>query len=328
LQELLISVLLAIHLIAINLSCGGPLLCIGLRACSRDDHSHGSMRQMDLARSLAWLSLWALVVGMATGGVLLFLPAFDDYWSAMKRFPASAYWAAGFELLFSVVCLWAYAGLWRRMERWRWVHAIFALLATTNLLYHFPPLMIVLGKLANYPLWATEQVINRQEFLKLMSRGEVLSLTFHFSLASLAVGGVGAIAIFARQDALEPLATHRKFCSRGALVALASTLLQLPVGVWVLLVLSDAERGSLFGANLLASTVFWGGLITALYFLQGLTRIVFSDFCNRDCQRVVWLLFIVVLFMSAALRLSRYKEPQKANGRAEHARSLEVEVPV
>jgi hypothetical protein len=292
---------LTVHLLAMNVACGGPLLCIWLSSGERNSkHS-----KANVGHSLAWLSICAYLIGLLTGGGLLLLPLADELRGAMGRFPARAYWFAGAELLFSALCLWVYARLWGRRHRWRWVHALVALVAVTNLLYHFPPLMVVLGKLARDPAWTVEAVIDRPLFLKLMVRPEVLSLSLHFGLASFAVAAMAVLAVIARKEFTD---SQQKSCRGAARIALLSTLLQLPVGIWVLTEISESARGTLLGGNVLASALFLGSLLTTVYLLQGLTRIALGDFVIRDCQRVFWLSVFVVLLMTATLRLSRQKE--------------------
>ena len=298
--ELLVAGVLTVHLLAMNVACGGPLLCLGLRRYELNQERS----QRSLGQSLAWLSLGAFLVGMLTGGGLLVLPGAEGLRGALGRFPARAYWFAGAELLFSLICLWAYAQFWGRPRPWRWGHGLLAWAATGNLLYHFPPLMIVIGKLTKNPAWTVEAVIDRPLFLELMVHPEVLSLSLHYGAASLAVAAMGVLALVARQESEEK---ETNACRGAARIALFCTLLQLPLGVWVLVTLPEAGRGALVGGSVLASALFLGSLITTMVLMQGLMRIAIGDFAKQDCLRVVWLMVLIVLLMTATLRMSRHQ---------------------
>ncbi|MCH2115072.1 MAG: hypothetical protein MK171_09215 [Pirellulales bacterium] len=303
LDGFLVSVVLAVHLLAMNLASGGPLLCIWLNRRSVESDSGPTT----LARSLSSLAFWGLVAGALTGGGLLLLPDSAALRGAMSRFPVRAFWVAGAELVVSAVGLWAYAGLWQRLRRWRRAHALIALFATTNLLYHFPPLMSVLGRLATDASWVEATVIDRQVFLPLMVRAEILALWAHFSLASVAVAAVAVLVLSARREMDGGRESVVRICRQSAAVCLLATLLQLPVGIWVLTTISGPARAILMGGNILAATLFLASLLTTMALLQALVQIVLGDFNGQHCSRAGWLLACVVFLMTATLQLSRGK---------------------
>ncbi len=301
--ESLIVIGMAIHLLAVNLASAGPLVCIWLHFRSRDD----TLRDQ-LGKSLAWSSLAALVVGIVSGGILVLVAPSEGIYEAIGRLPARAYWMAGTELVFSLVFLLIYAVCWKPLCRWRVLHALISLLGTSNLLYHFPPLMIVLGKLASTPTWSKEAIIERPDFVKLMARGEVVSLTLHFCLASIAVAGVAALVLLARTAVEDSQQSSAKKIARGSAVfALVASLLQLPIGVWVLVTLSGAERNTLTGGAPVASLMFVGGMLLTFVLLQRLVAVAMGDVEPGVLRRVGWLLVVLVLMMTATLRGARVK---------------------
>ena len=109
--ELLTTLLLAVHLLAMNLASAGPVVCIWLRW-------GGNELNDSLGRQLAWWSIVALVLGMVTGGLLIVTTPGDGLWNALARFPANAYWFAAAELVFSLVCLVAISGGWQVLNKW------------------------------------------------------------------------------------------------------------------------------------------------------------------------------------------------------------------
>ncbi len=301
-SELLILVLLTAHLLTVNLASAGPLVCLWLRGWGDVD--------MDLAnqlgRSLAWLSVAAMVVGMLLGGAILLVPSSEPLWDAFRRFPVSAYWNAGLEMLFSLVCLLVYAGGWRLFGRRAWLHALFALLSASNLMYHFPPLMTVIGKMAASPAWTAEPIIDRATLLQLMARENAISLSVHFALASLAVAGVMVLGLLTRrgEQALGS-ADSRRVARVTAGIAFVSTLLQLPVGMWVLATMSQASRGALMGTRPLASLLFLAGVVLAMMLMSRLLAVMSGEVRLTEIRRAVWLLLLTTLLMTAAMRSSR-----------------------
>jgi len=304
LLESLIVVGMTVHLLAVNLACAGPLVCIWLHFFSTD----GDLRDR-LGKSLAWISLAALMLGMLTGGVLILIAPTSGLHEAIGRFPARAYWMAGIELIFSLACLLIYAVFWKplRRKRWqRWLHALISLLGTSNLLYHFPPLMVVLGKLAADPAWTKTPIIHRPAFLELMFRGDVFSLTNHFGLASFAVAAVAVLMLLSRLPGDDHEQQPAKQIARkAAALALLVSALQIPVGIWVLATVSGAERNALTGGDPLSSLLFVAGMLLTFLLLQRLTAIAIGEFDSRSLRRVGWLLVVLVLLMTATLRGSR-----------------------
>jgi len=301
LLESLIVVGMTVHLLAVNLACAGPLVCIWLHFFGTDDDLWHR-----LGKSLAWFSLAAFVLGMVTGRVLMLVVPTPELHEAIGRFPARAYQMAGIELLFSLVLMLIYAACWKPLRRWRWLHAFISLLGTSNLLYHFPPLMVVLGKLVADPSWSEIEVIHRPEFRELMFRSDVLSLTIHFVLSSFAVAAVAALLLLSRQARDDSQQSSVKQVARGAaVIALLASLLQVPVGIWVLATLSGAERNTLTGGDPIASLMFVSGLLLTFLLLQRLASIAFGDVQPGTLRRVGILLIVLVLVMTATLRGSR-----------------------
>jgi hypothetical protein len=306
LQEIVVTLLLAAHLLAMNVASAGPL--VGTWLLWRVDRDAGT--GAGSSSRILWLSLRLLIVGSLLGGCLLLLPN-ASLRAALGRFPAEAYWFAGLELIFSAGCILALiiGGAWFA-ERRR-LAAVIALLSATNLLYHFPPLMAVLGELAADPRWAADEQIDRAALLRLWARPEILALWAHFVLASLAVAPIAALWPSPRRDSEARLNDSPAIVRRLGAWALAATLLQIPVGLWLLAASDAAARDSMLGENLWASACFAGGVLAALWLLQTLTAIVLGD-KRSAVRRAGLLLVLVTTLMSATLRASRAPSIEKA----------------
>jgi hypothetical protein len=300
--ELLTILLLSIHLLAMNVASVGPVLAVWLHWQGVQNAARGS-----LDRQFVWLSIVGFLVGMLTGGLILFVSPIDGLMPALRRFPASAYWFAGAELIFSLACMLIGVAVWNRVSKW-WL-ALLAFATTTNLLYHFPPLMAVIGELASNPHWTDIEIINRPDVLKLMRHGEVLALTFHFAMSSFAVSSIALLKLLSlRTTEIGPEETR---IARGASwLALVATLLQVPIGIWLLTSLDDPARSALMGNSLLASVAFTAALVLSIKLLQCLFAIALGQVNRENLARVFLLVCGVVLLMTISLRLSRESPSQ------------------
>ena len=258
------------------------------------------------------MSLWALLAGSALGALLLVIPS-QGAAAALQRFPARAYWFAGAEFIFSALCMLVLAAAWRSAWGRRWLGVLIALLTSTNLLYHFPPLMGVFGRLVVQPTWAQAATLHRPELLQLMGRPEILALSVHFALASLTTALMAAGWIVSKQvvgesdarDSAEDVQAARRFVRQSYGAALAVTVVQLGSGVWLLVALTAVDRGRLLGGQWPASLVFAAGLFSALKLLERLGVVTWgADLGKGPRQAMHWLVLTVVL-MTASLWASR-----------------------
>ena len=137
----------------------------------------------------------------------------------------------------------------------RAVRCLLPLLAGTNLIYHFPPLFVMMGNLATWDSFAG--IMGSGDFLKMYVEPNVLSRVLHFVLASFAVLGVTLIGYALRvgrkekdEKAMNLIATW------GGRIALVPTLLQLVVGVWVMLTLPAGAVKLLMGKDIAGTLMF------------------------------------------------------------------------
>lgn len=298
--QLAIILLLATHLLAMNIASVAPVAGAWLRSRRGGD----PQRRAAGATGVFKLSLAALGCGAAVGGLLLLAPS-AGMRAALARFPQDAYWFAGAEILFSAACLYGCV----KLRNWPRVTWLLVFLTSTNLLYHFPPLMAVLGELAADPNWAADEVINRRALLRLWTRPEVLSLWLHFGLASVAVGCVAAIAYWRWKVALastdEEAAVDALISRRLAAWAFGATVLQIPVGIWLLLASDEAARQSMMGDDWIATASLAAGVWVALGVMQSLAVMAWGDVERRQLGRACVLLVVTVVLMSATLKTSR-----------------------
>lgn len=180
---ILVRILLAVLHLLTNALAGGGVLAAALLPLPEEDR-----------RRLTRLSLIALALGLATGlghiG-LLWLGAAPGYPAAAARVPAFAYGMLGAEWLFTFTLYGIYLATWRRLGRRRLVHGLIGVVGATNLLYHFPTMMILLGELAATPSLSDATVIDRPAVRGLIVTARPALLLLHYwSLCALAPGVV------------------------------------------------------------------------------------------------------------------------------------------
>jgi len=293
------TLLLAVHLLAMNIASAGPLAGAWLVSRSRRQDDSSFLLERGAQRIFVW-SLVSLAIGSAVGGTMLLAPS-DGMRAALARFPENAYWFAGAEILFSAVCI---AGCWK-LKHWPKLTWLLALATVTNLLYHFPPLMAVLGEVAANADWTTEAVLDRPTLKSVFLRPEVASLWAHFVLASIAIGFTAALAACHRVMADSSEAVDAQTSRQLAGCALGATVLQIPVGIWLLLASDDAAQQAMMGESWLATIGLAGGVWVALGVMQSLATIAWGEVDRRQIDRACVLLTITVVLMSFTLRSSR-----------------------
>ncbi len=305
--EVVLVVLLAAHLLLVDVAMIGPLASAWLDWQGR---RRGDTTFDRAGLLLARLSTWGLTGGIVLGAVLLAIRwRLDDgaYFDAVAVLPRSRLWFAGFELLFYFACIGAYTALWRRWRRWRFAHRLLAVAAATNLLVHFPALFViisVIGQRAD----VLAAPLDSAEFRRLLVDGEVFSRVVHVWLAAVAVTGAVVMEIGLRLSADAANAQSATRLIRGAaLLALVAALAQVPVGFWVTLELPETARAPLMGGDLMATAMFGASLVLALVLLQLLAAIALGDVGARPvCRAMAVVGLIVVLMVATRTRAERH----------------------
>lgn len=307
-QETLTILILAAHIGSMNLASAGPLVGVWLGLGGKTAGAFDE--QAFWGRRLIWWSLGALMLGMTLGGLLLLLSPGKGLWSALGRFPVRTYWLAGAELVISLFCLVMLAANWGRFAKRRWLRPAMALFSSANLLYHFPPWMAVVGLVAADRHWTGESVIEHAQLLELMARGEVFALSIHFTIASFAIAGVATLGLVLRREPSGEISEEG--CSvarRAAAVAGVATVLQVPIGVWMLAGSATSARVALMGGEPIPSLALLGALTLTVFLLQRLLAVALGECERRYLRQILWVTACIVLLMATSLRLSRSAKP-------------------
>jgi hypothetical protein len=302
-MELVLIILVAAHLLAVNLAGAGPLVAAwidwrGARC--------GEAEAATAARTLMFWSIGAAVFGMCVGGAALAVFVYrpphthQRYWrSAELEITETRWWFLGAEIAFYYVCTIAAAVIWRRADRRVWVRRILAIAAGTNLLYHFPALFTILAIMferRDHRGWP----LDRQLYWYFLLQAETIARILHVWMSSLAVAGLSLCWIGARPSAADPAAS-RRVAVNGAWISLAATLLQIPIGVWLLTVLPEDRTQRILSS----APIFWPAIFVALLLMHQLAMLSIGDLSRRRISTATLLLMIVVLLMTATLYSSR-----------------------
>ena len=320
--EFMIGLALACHLLCVNVAMSGPLVCVWLecRALRRNDKSSD-----EIGQDLASFSLITLLAGSLIGSLmlLLFWAVGDTEFFAVATQLRSKIWSAVWEILFSIVCLVAYIAWWRYSPRGtlsaRLGHRLLAVSAATNLMYHFPPLFTLMAELKfNVNNGAEPPSIDAAAYRSMIFTPTVCAHTIHFWLASVATTAVAVIMQAlnigwpGRKDRLNP-----RLAVYVARLALAASVLQIPVGLWLLVTLRSVQQSRILGDDIACAALFASALAAALALLHHLTSISMGDTARRTAVRTLGLLLLVVWLMSGTL--VRARKPLDADNHTSNA---------
>lgn len=306
------SLLLGLHLLCVNLAAGGPLVCLLIAWRS------GGAKDDPLAlvgRRLAVASLLAFLLGAIVGllqGWWWWTIAPQQLQGALTRLSSKVFFGV-WELVFYVLCMAIYLVWWKwappHGTPGRVLHALVALAAATNLLWHFPPLMTILMHVAaNEPVG---DAISSSEFRGRMFSPEVFPLCVHVWLASLAVAGLtlALIAVQSRQPSTAATPELQVWVVRGGRIALFASLLQILVGGWVLFSSPALEQSRLLGGSASGMLLLITSIVVALWMLHVLSAIAQGECETKRLLLAAVLMTIVVFAMSAALVYARGNAP-------------------
>jgi hypothetical protein len=307
LLEILITLLLAAHLLCVNVAAAGPLVCIWLDwKEGRGDALAGRAASYLGQASLLTLILGGLL-GLAIGGAS-WSDAYSDLWAGPMSH--KALWGVG-EYVFSVVLAGGYV-LWRGAApgRLRGLRCFVLLLNGTNLLYHFPFLFTVAHDV--YLQGEVLKPLSASEFRGWMAHPDVLARVVHVVLASFAVTGVTLIGYGLRLQREKGGAADSERVSRwGGYLALIPSLLQVPVGLWLIAVLPPQWQSRALGGDLPAAVLLGVSVLLALYLLQELANVAFGEVIHRkQLVRVMVTMVAIVLLMTGVLRRMRPPQPE------------------
>ncbi len=299
--------LLSAHLLCVNVASGGPLVAAWLdwRAARRGDQA--------AAKAAVALARWSLA-GLAFGaglGLLVGWTRWDENYRSLWLGPLSykLHWA-GMEAIFSLLLM---LGWWLWLpgkaggSRWAMsARCLLAVLAATNLLYHFPILFSVAAHLIDAGQTSGSR-IGGAEFRRLMIAGAAPALAIHVVLASLAVSGIVLLGLALRSQRRGDNAEAAKLSQWGGRWALVPSLLQLPVGLWTLAFLPAAAQSQIMGESTLGTLLLVAALGAALWLVNELVHISLGETNRPLLVRAMTAMLLTVTLMTAMQQQTRLR---------------------
>ena len=295
--SVLVALLLSAHLLCMNVASAGPLVCIWL-----DYLAAWHPIAASAGKWLGWKSFQLAILGALLGLAIGWLRWDSEFSSVLQRFSSRVTWGIA-EFLFSVALLACYAAClsaWpQTMAAKRFGRSLLSILSATNLLYHFPTLFTLIAKAHAGRIGMTGK-IDSAAFRRLIAESDVLAMTAHFGLASIAVSGVALIAFVWMQRSEE--IQNESVAVWGARIALASTVLQIPVGTWLLLVVPRIPQQRLMGGDLVGSALFILSMAGVLALLHWLAAVAFGNITRQSMARAIHGTLLVVVLMTGVLQ--------------------------
>jgi hypothetical protein len=305
------TLLLAAHLLCVNAAAGGPLVAAWLDWCAAGDDSAAAQA----ARLLARYAIAGLLVGALLGlaiGWLNWNSAYQSLWLGPLRYKLHV---AAMEAVFSLAMLlgwWLWLPKQAGGKRWAALtRGVVALLASSNLLYHFPSLFSVAARLYDSGE-VTGPTISGPAFRQLMLSGETPALAMHVALASVAVAGVLLLGLALRSRRQGDEAAANRLALLGGRFALVPTVLQLPVGLWMLAMIAPTAQSEILGGSALGTVLFFAAMLTALWLMRELASVALGETERPVLIRAMAALLITVVLMAALARQTR-QPPTPAN---------------
>jgi hypothetical protein len=311
LETLLSVATLAAHLMAVAFGSAAPLVVLALDLRAAGDADSDAAK---LAQRLGRQSIHAMLVGGALGLValaLLWQRGAAGWFSVWGQIPTRRLWFTAVEFFVSLAAMAFYLALWRQSwqhrsgRRWRLaglVRRMLTVIASTNLVYHFPLLFIVVAEAQTRPELRGAS-LGSAAFGRLFLDGEVLARIAHFVLLGLLATGLWLLWTSIRPPRAG-LQTAAPLANRyGVRVSLAAAGMLLPSGLALLLLVSTFERDALLGGSGLATGYFGVAVCAGVVLLQRLAGV------SHDTRRAVCLTMgvaaVAVVAMVAARNVHR-----------------------
>ncbi len=294
-----------LHLWLMNVAVGITLLQLWLEWEGRGNPLAWSVNRR-LAR-MAWMSLIAgSLVGLLHGALI-----WDAAWRAKLGI---VYWRIFFgviELLTSLILMIAY-DLWLRRRAapnrwWAWIRWLLPLVASTNLLYHFPALFGVLNQI-DVNAFAPDATMSSAEFRATMLSPPVIANWLHFSLSCLAVAPIVGLLTTSPLASTEPGGEEHdrsppvRLQRVMALVSAVATLAQWIVGAALLVSIDRFTIYQLTGGDWILTAWFLQSLVLVFLLSVLQVRLVLRP-TDRELAQLVCLLQLLVIFAMSLLAL-------------------------
>ena len=300
-----------LHLLVIALASAGPLLCIPLNAkqLNRKDLSERDAFWV-LGTTLSRHANIALILGSILGLMVAALIWNDDFHQRCHVLK-SRFMYAGIEWVFSCGLLLLTHRWWsKRPEGFKpfLFRSLLIVLATTNLLYHFPIIFMLVHEIPDNlvaDLESSGAELSRQQFYEYAFSSSMLARWLHIvvSMLMIAFGYLAIISLrFARDTtdvARETAIRVVRWSARNILIFLFA---QIGLGLLALMTMKNSQ--SVMGGDVIVTALFGGAMCLLLLQIQQWTALMSRKIDPRVVARAVTTLIALFSCMTAVSMLS------------------------
>ncbi|MDE0818188.1 MAG: hypothetical protein OSA92_11030 [Pirellulaceae bacterium] len=300
-----------LHLLVIAIAAAGPLLCIPLNAkqLNRKDPAERNA-YWSLGTTLNRHAIIALILGSVFGliiAALVWNPDFHQRCHILK----TRFMYAGIEWIFSFVLLLITHRWWlKRPDGLKpfVFRSLLIILATTNLLYHFPIIFMLVHEVPATivaELESTGAELSRAQFYEYAFSKSMLARWLHIviSMVMLSFAYLAVISLRSARDtndlAQDTAVRTVNWAARNVLILLFT---QIGFGLMALLTMKNSEL--VMGGDPVVTALFAGGMCLMLLQMQQWTALMSRKIDPQAVARAVTTLIALFSCMTAVSILS------------------------
>ena len=300
-----------LHLLVIAIAAAGPLLCIPLNAkqLNRKDSSERTA-YWTLGTTLSRHANVALMVGSIFGIIIAALVWNEDFHQRCHVLK-TRFMYAGIEWMFSFVLLLITHRWWLKCPEGLKpfvFRSLLIVLATTNLLYHFPIIFMLLHEIPASvvaELESTGAELSRAQFYEYSFSSSMLARWLHIviSMLMLSFAYLAVISLRLARDTTdvvrETAVRTVNWAARNVLILLFA---QVGFGLMALLTMKNSEL--VMGGDALVTALFGGGMCLMLLQMQQWTALMSRKVDPQAVVRAVTTLIALFSCMTTVSILS------------------------
>ncbi|MEM6654772.1 MAG: hypothetical protein AAF596_03130, partial [Planctomycetota bacterium] len=312
-QDVARALLLAAHLMAGAAACAAPAAATLLALSSRVREQWPAVIPRLVSLGICGVFVSALLG--AVSGALLAIFGERNYLATLARVPAADLGFLVAEWLITVGLYGVMAWMARRGLRRPIVFAAIGVFAVTNLAYHFPTIMTMIGVEAASPSADAAAPLDRSAFRERMFTPLMAARTCHFWALTVTIGGV-SLAVATQR---ERLSGSGRLAMTGAWTILAGLTLQALTGVATLALLPAASIRAMTGGDSIATLGVAAAASIALAAGYQVLPAAIGASNRLHTKRLAILLAAAVLLMTWSTSRSRqiiYPQSSKATAGA------------
>ncbi|MCH2612144.1 MAG: hypothetical protein MK006_13860 [Pirellulales bacterium] len=304
-MQVLLIIVISLHLVCVLTAGGAPLIALVL-------HGRRMQRRLDVSQpGGAKLILWS-IVGLWVGtflGVLIGWLKWDDVYSAKLSVLSNRVFYLGLEWLFSMVLLSCVYWWWRRNETvngWRHVfRALLILLASLNLLHHFPVFFSAMGAISNDVALAGGKLSSSQ-FNEMVFQTAAISKTLHVVMASIMIGAASLTLLCTREYVLGGTVDQgwSRLAQWAARTTFVTFVIIVPTGIWAVMNMTEVRMDAIMGDDPAATVCFGLAMLLVVAQMHQWSQIAFGKVEVRKVAQAVTTLITTVILMTGISQLS------------------------